>query len=61
MAMRSIGPGPCDFSTGGALPDRSGSRRRPAYQLATAIRLTGAPPCAPPRPLMHFLFPSPSV
>lgn len=61
MAMRSMGPGPCDFSTGGALPDRSGSRRRPAYQPAAAIPADRRAPHAPPRPLMHFLFPSPSV
>lgn len=56
-----MGPGPCDFSTGGALPDRSGSRRRPAYQPAAAIPADRRAPRAPPRPLMHFLFPSPSV
>lgn len=55
------GPGLCASSVGDAPADRSGSRQRPAYQSAAAIPADRRAPHAPPRLLMHFLFPSLSV
>ena len=56
-----MGPGPCAPSRGVAPPDFGVSRRRPASQPAAAIPADRRAPRAPPRTLMHFLFPILSV
>lgn len=60
-ARCSVGPSPCASSPSLAPPDLSGSRQCPASQPAAAIPADRRAPRAPPRPLMHFLFPIPSV